>query len=134
MRALAMVALCAGCGITTNPDEVTFGGQTHLVSYAGEVEIAGRAIGTGTLLVHDFDGDGRDDLALYMDTRDGFRDTFSYLDIYIDDGRQSFEMAEPDHAKWKEGHWAWIDATKYPGLDDRRFRSFIREQDDAHAW
>jgi hypothetical protein len=131
---LTIAAACSACSVTTNPDQITFAGNTYLVTYAGGVSIDGRAFGEGTLLVHDFNGDDRDDFALYMDTRDGFRDTFSYLDIYVDDGR-SLALAAAEQAKWKEGHWAWIDASQFPGLDDSRFRRFMREQDDKHdSW
>lgn len=41
-----------------------------------------RCLGRGTLLGCDFTGDQVDDLAVYRDTRDGLRDTFSYLEIW----------------------------------------------------
>ena len=122
---LVIAAACSACSVTTDPDQVTFNGQTYLVTYGGGVSIDGRSLGEGTLIVHDFNGDDRDDFALYMDTRDGFRDTFSYLDIYVDDGR-SLSLAEPEQAKWKEGHWAWIDAT-HPE-DDGAIVQYIRPE------
>jgi hypothetical protein len=134
MRPIVVLAIAAGCGacsVTTDPDQVTFGGRTLPVQYGGGVSIDGRSLGEGTLIVHDFNEDGKDDFALYMDNRDGFRHTFSYLDIYIDDGR-SISLAEPEQAKWKEGHWAWIDESVYPGLRHSRFLRFMSDRDDEH--
>lgn len=145
LLAIAMtiaIGLAVGCtpGLEPNPPEVSFDLRTYDVSYrdprgpcfsAGDVTV--RCFGRGMLLAHDFTGDGLVDLAMYLDERDGFRHTFAYLDIYTNDGTPLAD-AVVEEAKWKEGHWAWIDPADWPGLRAPAFERFMREQDDAHDW
>ena len=77
---------------------------------------------TGTRNVHraieaDFNGDGRIDHAKLTDERDGFRNTFAYLDIWLA-GEDGYETA-----KFKDNRWIWIDHAKYP-----RLASIMRRQ------
>jgi hypothetical protein len=134
VRALLLVAL-ACCSLETDPDRVTFGGIEYEVRWSNHCLIAHdmnvRCLGEGTLIAFDFTGDDVDDLAVYTDNRDGFRRTFSYLEIWRNDGAHLTD-ATSETAKWKEGHWAWIDPDAYPGLRDSKFRRFMRARDDAH--
>jgi len=135
MRAWLAVVL-AGCGLATNPGEVTFGGRTLAIVYddqpcAYERGELARCLGAGTVIAYDFTGDGVDDLASYRDTRDGFRDTFAYLDIWCNDGTP-LAVAPVTHAKWKDGHWDWIDERAFPGLAGPRFVRFMEAQDREH--
>ncbi|NVB82315.1 MAG: hypothetical protein HOV81_28300 [Kofleriaceae bacterium] len=134
---IALALLFGGCvpGLEPNPPEVSFDVRTYEVSYrdargpcfvADDVTV--RCFGRGEVLAHDFTGDGLVDLAMYLDERDGFRHTFAYLDIYTNDGTP-LERAKPVQAKWKEGHWAWIDPATYPGLRADRFVDFMRDHD-----
>ncbi|HEY1818014.1 MAG TPA: hypothetical protein VGG74_36980 [Kofleriaceae bacterium] len=131
----AALALAA-CSLPTNPGRVSFDGRDYTVDYESDACLLGdgervRCLGAGTLLAFDFTGDGVSDLALYQDTRDGFRDCFAYLDIYVNDGTP-LRDASAVHAKWKEGHWDWIASDHYPGLASAPFVRFMREQDGAH--
>jgi hypothetical protein len=139
---LLAFALLAGCQprLETTPPTVSFAGRTYEVSYAAlhgpcfsAAGVVVRCFDAGTLIVHDFTGDGTPDLGMYVDERDGWQVTFSYLDIYANGGT-SLATVEPDHAKWKEGDWAWIDRTRYPGLYADRFRRFMCDQDESHDW
>jgi hypothetical protein len=123
----------------THPTSVEYGGTTYGVEYDDHVWLSRegervRDLGYGQqLLRYDFDGDGTLDLGVFSDERDGFRNTFAYLEIWSNDGRALAE-ATPVSAKWKEGHWVWIDVSRYPALDGRTlwgwlFSSFMREQD-----
>jgi hypothetical protein len=127
----------------THPTSVEYGGETFDVEYDAHVWLARdgervRDLGYGQqLLRYDFDGDGAPDLGVFSDERDGFRSTFAYLEIWSDDGR-TLADAVPVSAKWKDGHWVWIDVESYPALDGRTlwgwlFESFMREQDRAHS-
>lgn len=131
MRALLLLMGLAGCGgggeddgVTTSPPSVVFGGARHQVRYgAGGPCFAGRCFAGGTLVAHDFTGDGHTDLGLFTDERDGFRSTFAYLDLVRDDGTI-------EQAKYKDGRWIWVDLAAYPGLDPqqpagRRFGAFM---------
>ena len=134
MAWLLCLIATASCSLETDPIRVTFGGRSLDVRYGDGVCLfeAGRPVrclGHGTLLAYDFTGDGVDDLAVYVDTRDGFRDTFSYLEIWNNNGRP-LGVAPSVTAKWKEGHWDWIDPLVYPGLQSRRFKRFMRGDQD----
>jgi hypothetical protein len=137
-------ALVSLTGAATHPTTVEFGGTTYDVEYDDHVWLSlhgerVRDLGHGQqLLRYDFDGDATLDLGVFSDERDGFRDTFAYLDIWSNDGRALADAA-PVSAKWKEGHWAWIDVASYPALDGRTiggwlFESFMREQDRRNDW
>ena len=137
---IALALLLGGCAprLDTNPSEVSFDGRMYEVSYGdargpclSATALRARCFGRGTLIAHDFTGDGSPDLAIYFDERDGFRHTFSYLDIYANDGTP-LDAAQPAQAKWKEGHWAWIDPAAYPGLRAEPFVRFMRGQDELH--
>ena len=131
----------------THPMSVEYGGMTYAVDYE-DTEYGGhvwlthdgermRDLGVGTMLLrYDFDGDGTLDLGVFTDERDGIRNTFAYLEIWANDGRTLAEAA-PVSAKWKEGHWVWIDVSQYPALDGRTlwgwlFERYMREQDNLH--
>lgn len=137
---LALALLLGGCvpGLESNPVEVSFDLRTYDVSYRdargpcfSASGLTVRCFGRGALLAHDFTGDGLADLALYRDERDGFRHTFAYLDIYPNDGTP-LARAHAVEAKWKDGHWVWIDPADYPGLRADRFVDFMRDQDARH--
>jgi hypothetical protein len=126
----------------TNPTSVELGGTTYGVEYADHIWLTHdgervRDLGVGQMLLrYDFDGDGSVDLGVFDDQRAGFRNTFAYLEIWSNDGR-ALADAMPVSAKWKEGHWAWIDVSQYPALDGRTlwgylFENFMRQQDAAH--
>lgn len=134
---LAVVPL----GPDENPSEVSIGGSDYEVTdiehHIWLVEPGGvraRDLGYGTRLLRwDFTGDGVPDLGVFTDERDGFRRTFAYLTIYANDGTR-LDKIEPVEAKWKEGHWAWIDLAQYPGLDPRTthgalFTRYMQQQD-----
>jgi hypothetical protein len=139
-----LIGLIASSTGATHPTRVEFGGTTYEVEYDDHIWLSRRGervrdLGYGQqLLQYDFDGDATLDLGVFSDERDGFRDTFAYLDIWSNDGR-SLADAAPVNAKWKEGHWAWIDVSHYPALDGRTiwgwlFHSFMREQDRRNYW
>lgn len=138
--AIALLVVSCKAGLETTPSKVSFGGRTYDVSYAGvrgpcfsDGNRVVRCFDEGTLIVHDFTGNGTPDLGMYVDERDGWQVTFSYLDIYANDGTP-LATVEPEQAKWKEGHWAWIDPARYPGLRAAAFDAFMRDQDEAHDW
>jgi hypothetical protein len=137
MRRLALLLVAVtGCGLDTDPRQVSFGGRELHVEYGDSVCLYRhgdlvRCLGSGRLLAYDFTGDGVDDLALYQDTRDGFRHCFSYLEIWTNDGTP-IEQAQSETAKWKDGDWVWIDPAKYPRLHSSVFESFMKAQDAAH--
>src|SRR5262245_25656615 len=79
-----------GEGPYQNPSEVEFARRTYNVVYDNDhvwlvepgAPLPARDLGRGTdLLWWDFDGDGRRDLGVLVDERDGFRRTFAYLSI-----------------------------------------------------
>lgn len=119
------------------PTTVEFAGHSYDVEYADHVYLTAegqRVIDLGygqELLQLDFDNDGRLDLGVLADDRDGFRNTFAYLEMTLDDGQRTRESA-----KWKDGHWVWVDLARYPTLDGRTLgglwlADYMRMHDDA---
>lgn len=134
---IALALMLGGCALDANPTQISFDGRTYDVTYDEQgpcfatADLTVRCFGRGTLLALDFTGDGTDDLALFRDERDGFRHTFAYLDIYVNDGTP-LDAVVVVSAKWKEGHWTWIDPARYPGLHSKKFERFMHDQDAVH--
>ena len=144
---LALVTLWAGCdGLETNPSSVRFANQEYRVELAWDAAICnehqvatlsalgdGRQLPEGHLVVFDADRDGTDDVAVYS-KHHGFRDHFGYMTIFLNHGIP-LSKAEPIVAKWKEGHWAWIDVAELPALGEAHspVMRWVRDQ-DRESW
>lgn len=138
------VPLLAFVACSDEPAPVDFGGATYEVSYSAEhvwlveSDHVVHDLGVGQQLIrYDFDGDGTLDLGVFLDERDGFRETFAYLEVWKNDGT-SIAQAKPVSAKWKDGRWVWIDLAEFPGLDPTRwegywFGTFMRARDEEKA-
>jgi hypothetical protein len=84
------------------------------------------ALGTGDIFIYDFDKDGNEDFCLYR-KNDDMDDHFGYIDVYINTAEtKSLDDLQGIEGKFKEGHWAWIDTDKYPGVNDDAFLSLIK--------